>query len=166
MHLKLAFAILALYGLAADAQVSPSALTAIETAEEFRVPAVMKYTERRGIGIRLEQGLQEGTYTAKYQDETGIYFLGPEAAICQGSPPCTAFQHEGGIWVSKENPEDIRLFLIQELTEEQSESIAEFGLAALLANIGKGKYYLFPLNRDFAKQLAGTRTGAPTATLP
>jgi len=139
------------------AGVSPSKLTPIDSTEHFDIPVVMTYTERRGIGVKLEQGLREGTYAARFQDTKGVYFVGPKQAICQGSPPCSAFEHEGGIWVSKDHPEDLRLFLIQELTPEQKTSIVQFGLAALLAKIGEGKYYLFPLNKGFAQQLAGTR---------
>jgi hypothetical protein len=159
LDMKRILAIVAACGtLAAHAAgVSPSKLTPIDSSEHFEIPAVMTYTERRGLGAKIEQGLREGTYAAKFQDAKGIYFVGPRQAICQGSPPCTAFQHEGGIWVSKDQPEDLRLFLIQELTPEQKASVAQFGPAALLAKIGEGKYYLFPLNKDFAQQLAGTR---------
>ncbi len=162
LRMKLVVAIFAVCGTLAvyAGGVSPSVLIPIDSAEQFQIPADMKYTERRGIGVKLEQGLREGRYSAKFQDDEGVYFVGPKQAICQGSPPCTAFQHEGGVWVSKSHPEDIRLFLIQELTPEQRESIAEFGLAALLAKIGEGKYYLFSPNKEFARQLMSTRVNA------
>jgi len=152
-------AILALCAtLAADAAgISPSRLLPIDSTEHFEIPVVMTYTERRGIGLKLEQGLREGMYAARFQDAKGIYFVGPKQAICQGSPPCTAYQHEGGIWVAKDHTEDVRLFLVQELTPEQNASIAQFGPAALLAKIGEGKYYLFPLNKNFAQQLAAAK---------
>jgi hypothetical protein len=148
------------------AGVKPSTLVPAQSEEAFRLPAKFTYTERRGLGAKIEQGLREGTYTAKYQNDKGIYFVGPKEAVCQGSPPCTEFRIEGGIWVSRQNPDDIRIFLIQGLTEPISESIAKFGLAGFLAKVDLGKYYLFPENKPFAQQLAQTKVIGPAATPP
>lgn len=148
------------------AGVKPSTLVPAQSAEAFRLPTQLMYTERRGLGAKIEQGLREGTYTAQYQNDKGTYFIGPKQAVCQGSPPCTTFRIEGGIWVSKENPADIRIFLIQGLTEPISDSIAKFGLAGFLAKVDLGKYYLFPENKQFAQQLGEAKVSEPGATLP
>jgi len=118
------------------------------------------------LGAKIEQGLREGVYSAKYQNDKGTYFVGPNQAVCQGSPPCTAFRIEGGIWVSKQNSADIRIFLVQGLTEPLADSIAKFGLAGFLAKVDLGKYFLFPENKQFARQLADARTNGSANPQP
>jgi hypothetical protein len=157
----LAIAALCWVAAAVAAGVKPSSLVPAQSAEVFRLPTQLTYIERRGLGARIEQGLREGTYSARYQDEKGTYFVGPKQAVCQGSPPCTAFRIEGGVWVSKQNPGDIRIFLIQGLSEPISDSIAKFGLAGFLAKVDLGKYFLFPENKQFAEQLAITKISEP-----
>lgn len=59
----------------------PGKFTEYTTGLRFVLTADFTYTERRGIGIKIEQGLRAGTYEAKYQDEDGYYFVGPGPPI-------------------------------------------------------------------------------------
>ena len=108
-------------------------------------------------------GVLEFHYTGTLQDEEGYFYFGPEAAVCPGNPECGEFGvwpgGDGGIWVSKASDADVRLFAIQELSEEAEERNREAGvLIAWLASLDEGKFFTFPQNEEFAQAVAGMRT--------
>jgi hypothetical protein len=60
-------------------------------------------------------GVNKGEYVAKYQDDSGYYFEGSNHSSCMGTEGktggCTS-QLIGGIWQSKKNPNDFRMYYI------------------------------------------------------
>ena len=130
----------------------------------FELKNELKYTETRGMGFTWEQGLKPGKYNSKYQDENGYYFIGPAAALCQGNPQCIEFDQDGGIWVSKKEPNDIRLFLIQIFNDADKERNKQFGLLInALANAGDGSYFVFDKNSGFSDTLLKTKASLSKA---
>src|SRR3546814_2172402 len=74
------------------------------------------------MGVKWEEGIRAGKYIAKFQDESGYYFIGPDNAICQAFTACESFNINGGIWVSKKSPTDIRIFAIMDPSPAERET--------------------------------------------
>jgi hypothetical protein len=114
----------------------------------------LKYTEKRGMGITWEQGLKKGKYFAKHQDEYGFYFVGPASAVCLDSPKCKEFYKEGGIWISKKDKNDIRLFSVYSLSTVAKKDAYKAGaLVGFLINSGNGTLSTFSKNQNFIKKI-------------
>src|SRR3546814_1510511 len=79
------------------------------------------------MGVKWEEGIRAGKYIAKFQDESGYYFIGPDNAICQAFTACESFNINGGIWVSKKSPTDIRIFAIMDPSPAERETHGEYG---------------------------------------
>jgi hypothetical protein len=135
----------------------PKTFVEYSSADSFELPADAKYSERRGLGALIEQGLRAGKYIGQYQDKEGLYFLGEGAPVCQGNPRCRAFDLEGGVWVSKRDAADIRVFLIQPPPKAPKAEAAQGILADALGRKDTGKIFIFPANAAFAAQLAAYR---------
>src|SRR3546814_8062498 len=82
---------------------------------------------RRVLFRSWEEGIRAGKYIAKFQDESGYYFIGPDNAICQAFTACESFNINGGIWVSKKSPTDIRIFAIMDPSPAERETHGEYG---------------------------------------
>jgi len=144
--------------------IDPSKFQDYASNDNFELRSELKYTETRGMGVTWEQGLKPGRYTSRYQDENGYYFIGPTAALCQGNPKCKGFNQEGGIWVSKKSPNDVRVFMIQNFTDADKERNKQFGLLInALSNADDGSYYVFDKNSKFSNKLLKTRANINNA---
>lgn len=131
----------------------------------FVLDAPFTYSEKRGLGYRWEQGLLQGQYRAALQDEDGYYFLGPDGAVCQANPECeefgTGFGGDGGVWVSKQSDDDLRLFVVQ-LPQDTSDIARDFGvLISALVRSEAGKIYIFDRNDEFVAAMTNRRTECP-----
>lgn len=161
----------------------PGKFTEYTSVLHFVLTADFMYTERRGIGIKIEQGLRAGTYEAKYQDEDGYYFVGPGLAVCQANPKCSGFNSDGGIWVSRKSKEDIRMFIVQGRVESRTDdtyrqnstienekragaapgaagSMLGWAIVDMLAARDAGKIFIFPLNKEFASRMISASQSA------
>jgi hypothetical protein len=120
----------------------------------YQLNSEFRYSERRGIGILWEQGLKEGKYIAKYEDKKGYYFVGENSALCKGSPECSGFNFEGGIWVSKKNKNDVRIFEVYYMTQPEKNNVKNAGLIIeALANSDEGQYFIYPKNKEFIQKI-------------
>jgi len=152
--------------------IDPSQFSSYKGKEYFKIEGNIKYSERRGINVLWEQGIKSGTYMPKYQDNNGYYFYGPNYAICQGSPSCAnvyspsleicpdkkncpEFSTHGGIWVSKVDDKDVRLFLIIKYNDDdKAKNLSDGGiLIGSLINASDGEYIVFDRNIEFGKKL-------------
>lgn len=131
----------------------PAKFEAYSSASYFELAGDLKYSERRGIGVQWEQGLKAGRYEARFQDAEGFYYYGEGFTVCQKNPRCTDFDLEGGIWISRKTPEDVRIFLVQQPPTAREQTAAGPLIGALVRK-DAGKIFIFPRNRDFAAELA------------
>jgi hypothetical protein len=137
----------------------PQRFVAYASSARFEVPDDMTYSERRGIGVLLEQGVRAGRYVARSQDGDGYYFFGEGPTVCQANPTCKTFDLEGGIWVSKKDSTDVRIFLVQPPPKPPQPGTPASGILALaLAKKDVGKIFIFPPNKPFAARLAPLKT--------
>jgi hypothetical protein len=81
------------------------------------------YEERKGF-VDWFYGVKKGVYSAQYQDNEAYYFVSDGFSSCLGTKgktgSCSSFV-KGGLWVSKENPNDIRMFYIDGTPEGEDE---------------------------------------------
>lgn len=131
----------------------PKKFAGYSSSSYFDLTSDLKYSERRGIGVRWEQGLKAGRYEARFQDAEGFYYYGEGFTVCQKNPRCAEFDLEGGIWISKKTPEDIRVFLVQPPPTAREQETAGPLIGALIRK-DVGKIFIFPRNKDFAAELA------------
>ncbi|TQV85905.1 hypothetical protein [Aliikangiella coralliicola] len=150
--------IVLLFGCARGIGHDPASFVKYSDDSYFEVSEPMKYSERRGIGVLWEQGIKPGIYKPTYQDKKGYYYIGPDAAVCQGNPECPDFGEgfggDGGIWVSKKSPEDVRLFVVHEVKDEDAARKRQVGaLISYLISQDDGKIFIFDANPEFSKTL-------------
>lgn len=78
------------------------------------------YEEKKGF-VNWFYGIRTGTYIPKYQDDEAYYFIGEGFSSCIGtkakSGGCSS-NIKGGLWISKTDPEDIRMYYIDGASEE------------------------------------------------
>jgi hypothetical protein len=130
----------------------PKKFEAYSSSSYFELASDLKYSERRGIGVLWEQGLKAGRYEARFQDAQGFYFYGEGFTVCQKNPRCADFDLEGGIWISKKTPEDIRVFLVQPPPTAREQQAAGVLIGALIRK-DIGKIFIFPRNKNFAAEV-------------
>lgn len=96
-------------------------LDSFESDVRFVLNDDVIYEERKGF-VDWFYGLRKGTYLAKYEDRQAYYFFGDGFAACNGtkgkSNGCTS-PMTGGIWVSKKDPNDIRVFYMADSSGEE-----------------------------------------------
>src|SRR3546814_18124958 len=93
-------------------------------------------------------------YISKFQDESGYYFIGPDNAICQAFTACESFNINGGIWVSKKSPTDIRILAIMDPSPAERETHGEYGaIVKLIIMSDYGKACFFPQNTKFSAKI-------------
>ena len=112
------------------------------------------YEERKGF-VDWIYGIKKGVYSAKYQDNEAYYFVGDGFSSCIGTKGktgnCSSFL-KGGLWVSKKDSNDIRMFYIDGTPEGGSE-------------VNMGWMYYFSIgsiiietpNASFAKRVAKSK---------
>jgi len=142
----------------------PESFSPYQSEVCFKLNEPFLYQEKRGIGVLWDQGIMQGVYKAMYQDDKGIYFLGPKNAVCQEQEKCTAFGKwpggDGGIWVSKVSESDIRLFVINSNSKfRQVYGGSNPGaLINALIKSEDGEFYIFDSNEEFVKSLQAARS--------
>ena len=76
-------------------------------------------------------GVNKGVYVAKYQDDSGYYFEGSNHSSCMGTEGktggCTS-QLIGGIWQSKKDPNDFRMYYIDGSTKSDRSNTQGYAL--------------------------------------
>lgn len=129
--------------------ISAKDFSAYEGEYYFLLNNNYQYSEKRGaVGIIFIQGLKSGKYEARFQDVNGVYFIGPSPAYCMGKDICDSFNEDGGIWVSKLDQNDIRVFFVQNTSfRTGSES------PGLLLKLEDGKYFIHDKNESTSKEL-------------
>ncbi|MCG9759205.1 hypothetical protein CWC29_007210 [Pseudoalteromonas sp. S4498] len=109
------------------------------------------YQVRKGM-VTWFFGVKKGSYIAKYQDESGYYFEGSNYSACMGTQgktgECTS-RLMGGIWQSKTDPTDFRMYSIDGSSEEESSSVQGYALTL-------GKYVIETKSEEFSKKVGGS----------
>ena len=97
-------------------------------------------------------GVRKGSYVAKYQDKTGYYFEGSDYAVCMGTQGktggCTS-NLIGGIWQSKADLTDYRIYYIDGSSEEDSANVQGYALTL-------GKYVIETKSTEFSNMISGS----------
>lgn len=136
---------------------SPESFSSFKSESCFILQKPFFYQEKRGLGYLWDQGLRKGEYKAKYQDNNGYYYVGPENAVCQAQEKCDDFGKwpggEGGVWISKNLENDIRLFVISDINKFR-DKYTEESLGPILnllvdMDTDDGKFFIFDKNQEF-----------------
>ena len=107
------------------------------------------YKVKKGM-VTWYFGVRRGDYLAKYQDEKGYYFEGVDYSSCMGTEGKTggcASQLVGGIWQSKSNPNDFRMYYIDGSNKEDISHIQGYALT-------RNKYVIETESEDFSKLIS------------
>jgi hypothetical protein len=94
-------------------------------------------------------GVKKGEYVAKYQDDSGYYFEGSGYSSCMGTEGktggCTS-ELIGGIWQSKSNSNDFRMYYIDGLPKGEESNLQGYALTI-------GKYIIETPSVEFSSQI-------------
>lgn len=121
----------------------------------FLLTSDVKYSKKRGLGFMWETGIKAGKYLPKYQDNKGFYYYGDGFVICEGNPSCTISIYAGGIFVSKNDKTDVRLFKIFSPTDDdlkQMRSESGYVVPAIIKAIGP-EYFVYDSNNYVREKL-------------
>jgi hypothetical protein len=92
-------------------------------------------------------GVKKGEYIAKYQDDSGYYFEGAGYSSCLGTEGktggCTS-ELIGGIWQSKVNPNDFRMYYIDGAPKDDTSNVQGYALTI-------GKYIIETESVEFSR---------------
>lgn len=82
----------------------------------------------RGIGVRCEEGMLPGTYVAEREDADGVYYFGPDRSVWNTAG--TVYPKPrlliGGLYVSKVQQGEFRIFYIFEKSPPTTENINSY----------------------------------------
>jgi hypothetical protein len=133
----------------------PSLLQPVKDGANVSVGKDVIYRRARGVvGQKFQEGLRQGLYRAVLENAQGTFYVGPDKAICDGIESCD-FTFDGGFWVSRADPHDIRIFMIKEVSSEEDKYLATHSgvLIQKLNHIGEGDYFIYRKDTDFSSAM-------------
>lgn len=123
-------------------------LSEYDTNKQIILDDDVIYKVKKGF-VEWYFGVKKGVYTAKYQDDSGYYFEGPGYSSCIGTEGktggCTS-ELVGGIWQSKSNPHDFRMYYIDGVPRGEESNVQGFALII-------GKYIVETASAEFSGQI-------------
>lgn len=140
--------------------INPKDLSQYSSLEKFVIDENIEYVEERGLAkVKWAESLKKGEYFPMFQDESGYYFLGPELAVTQkmGSNPNWDKVFDGGIWKSKKDPDQMKVFYFLTYDPKPAKQAGEgFGGTAIYTALTKAeanKYHFLVPNQQLLDRL-------------
>lgn len=120
--LKIIFLVIIIAGCAQIPSFkNPDKLNEYNSQTVYLIDADVIYEIRKGT-VDWFFGIRKGTYVPKYQDDEAYYFTGEGFSSCIGTKSktggCTS-NYKGGLWISKSDPSDIRMYYIDGAGEKE-----------------------------------------------
>jgi len=120
--------------------------TPYKSTDYFNLKTKLDYDDYEGNYLPWVRILKKGIYRSSFEDASGYYYTGPTSAVTLRQSGRENHHFEGGVWRSKNDEYDIRIFYLS--TYDKIQSIRDGLLGQLLTINGKEKPYLFQKNES------------------